>query len=187
MAGEKRLTGPIDEYELEVFTPPCDPGAPRFAAKAHLREDIHALMPFLNAILDGAEYNPAAPALRWRRRGHTIVFHRREIAVSNVADRDEAAEEIRELVELVNETWSRRDEIKPDFERHQRPTPMAIYALLPQTNCKQCGEPTCFAFALKLSASQRPLEVCPIILQPECADRLVELEKLVIGALWNGG
>jgi hypothetical protein len=26
----------IENYDLEVFTPPCDPGAERFAAKAHL-------------------------------------------------------------------------------------------------------------------------------------------------------
>jgi ArsR family metal-binding transcriptional regulator len=34
---------------------------------------------------------------------------------------------------------------------------MAIFKLLPQTNCKQCGEPTCYTFALKLAASQRKL------------------------------
>ena len=36
-----------------------------------------------------------------------------------------------------------------------------IYKLLPQTNCKECGFPTCLAFAMKLSAKQVELSTCP--------------------------
>lgn len=36
-----------------------------------------------------------------------------------------------------------------------------IYKLLPQTNCKDCGFPTCLAFAMKLAAKQAELEKCP--------------------------
>lgn len=36
-----------------------------------------------------------------------------------------------------------------------------IYKLLPQTNCKDCGFPTCLAFAMKLAAKQAELELCP--------------------------
>lgn len=36
-----------------------------------------------------------------------------------------------------------------------------IYKLLPQTNCKDCGFPTCLAFAMKLAAKQVELAACP--------------------------
>jgi acetyl-CoA decarbonylase/synthase complex subunit gamma len=36
-----------------------------------------------------------------------------------------------------------------------------IYKLLPQTNCKECGFPTCLAFAMKLAAKQVELAACP--------------------------
>ncbi len=36
-----------------------------------------------------------------------------------------------------------------------------IYKMLPQTNCKDCGFPTCLAFAMKLAAKQVELEDCP--------------------------
>lgn len=36
-----------------------------------------------------------------------------------------------------------------------------IYKLLPKTNCKDCGFPTCMAFALKLAAKQIELAACP--------------------------
>jgi acetyl-CoA decarbonylase/synthase complex subunit gamma len=38
-----------------------------------------------------------------------------------------------------------------------------IYKLLPQTNCKECGYPTCLAFAMKLAAKQAELAACPYV------------------------
>ena len=32
-------------------------------------------------------------------------------------------------------------------------TGIQIYKFLPKTNCKECGFPTCLAFAMKLAAS----------------------------------
>ncbi|MGA9191332.1 MAG: acetyl-CoA decarbonylase/synthase complex subunit gamma [Anaerolineales bacterium] len=40
-------------------------------------------------------------------------------------------------------------------------TGLEIYKLLPQTNCKDCGFPTCLAFAMKLAAKQAELKDCP--------------------------
>ncbi len=40
---------------------------------------------------------------------------------------------------------------------------LAIYKLLPKTNCKECGFPTCLAFAMKLAARQVELSDCPYV------------------------
>jgi len=40
---------------------------------------------------------------------------------------------------------------------------MQIYRLLPRTNCKECGYPTCLAFAMKLAAKQAELADCPYV------------------------
>ncbi|HEY4691430.1 MAG TPA: acetyl-CoA decarbonylase/synthase complex subunit gamma [Anaerolineae bacterium] len=42
-------------------------------------------------------------------------------------------------------------------------TGLQIYKLLPQTNCKECGFPTCLAFAMKLAAKQVELSACPYV------------------------
>lgn len=42
-------------------------------------------------------------------------------------------------------------------------TGLQIYKLLPQTNCKECGFPTCLAFAMKLAAKQAELKQCPYV------------------------
>jgi len=38
---------------------------------------------------------------------------------------------------------------------------VAIFKLLPKTNCKKCGHPTCLAFAMKLAQRQASLDSCP--------------------------
>ena len=48
-----------------------------------------------------------------------------------------------------------------------------IYKLLPKTNCKECGFPTCLAFAMKLSAKQVELDKCPDV-SDESREKLAE-------------
>ncbi len=172
----------IEQYDLEVFTPPCDPGAERYSARARLTVDISEILPYLNATLRGAIYHPTANALTWKKGGYNIAFHAYEIVTSNVEDRDGAEKEIKGLIDLVNRTWEKRTDITPDTTTRQRPTSMAIFKLLPQTNCKQCGESTCYNFALKLAASQKRLADCPPLLGPQNAEKLAALEEIVIEA-----
>ncbi len=52
-------------------------------------------------------------------------------------------------------------------------TGIQIYKLLPQTNCKEFGFPTCLAFAMKLAAKQVELSACPYV-TPEAKTQLAE-------------
>ncbi|MDD5236510.1 MAG: (Fe-S)-binding protein, partial [Candidatus Omnitrophica bacterium] len=38
-----------------------------------------------------------------------------------------------------------------------------IYKLLPKTNCRECGFPTCLAFAMQLAKKAVPLDKCPYL------------------------
>ncbi len=42
-------------------------------------------------------------------------------------------------------------------------TGLEIYKLLPKTNCKECGFPTCLAFAMKLAQKGAELDACPYV------------------------
>ena len=176
----------VDIYDLEVFTPPCEPGAERFAATARLRVDISEVLPYLNATLRGAIYHEQANALTWKKGGHNIAFHAYEISTSNVEDREGAEKEIRGLVDLVNRTWERRAEVTPDYAPHKRPTSMELYQLLPHTNCTKCGEATCWNFALKLATSQKRMSNCIPLSDLQYAANLTALEEIVLGAPGTG-
>lgn len=172
----------IESYGLDVFTPPCEPGAERYSAIARLSVDISEVLPYLNATLNDALYDPHAEALTWRRGGRKIVFTARQIAVSNLEDREQAVHELEAEIERVNRTWARRADITPSTRARQRMVPLTVYRLLPQTNCQQCGEPTCYVFAGKLAASQQTLDACTALQSPEWHDQLATLRELVAGA-----
>ncbi len=52
-------------------------------------------------------------------------------------------------------------------------TAMGIYKTLPKTNCKECGLPTCMAFAMQVAAKQKALTECPHVSE-EAKDTLAD-------------
>lgn len=65
-------------------------------------------------------------------------------------------------------------------------TGLEIFKLLPKTNCKKCGMPTCLAFAMALAQKRGKLEDCPDVSQ-EAKNKLAAaaappMRKVVFGA-----
>ncbi|MCL4396471.1 MAG: hypothetical protein M1482_16990 [Chloroflexi bacterium] len=170
-------------YTLDVFSPPCEPGAERWSVKAALEDDIGEALPYLNTTLKGAIYNHAARALTWRMGGHAIALRPREIAISNLSDKDAAATEVQRVVDLVSRTWERRAEITPSVEMRRRLKPMDVYKLLPATNCGACGQATCFTFALKVTAGEAEPEQCAPLFTDAYREKREKLQTLLEGAL----
>ena len=91
-----------------------------------------------------------------------------------------AREIVDQLVDLVNSVWDKRAELQPDTTTHRRLQPLELFQLLPRTNCKQCGEETCFNFALKVAAAQRELSQCAPLYTQACWEaQRSQLESLV--------
>ena len=42
-------------------------------------------------------------------------------------------------------------------------TGLEIFKHLPKTNCKECGAPTCLAFAMSLASGKATLDACPYV------------------------
>jgi acetyl-CoA decarbonylase/synthase complex subunit gamma len=52
-------------------------------------------------------------------------------------------------------------------------TGIQIFKLLPKTNCKECGVPTCLAFAMNLASGKAELDSCPYV-SAEAREKLAE-------------
>lgn len=169
----------IRRYDLEVTSPPCEPGAERWSAFAHLEDDISEVLPYLNAAWKGAIYDHEAKVLTWRTGGRAVSVRPHELAVSNLEDRDEAVEVVERLIACINDIWRRRREIQPSLARRCRLVPLDIYKLLPGGNCRACGEPTCFVFATKLAAGQVDVEACTPLFTEEHAEKRRRLLALL--------
>jgi ArsR family metal-binding transcriptional regulator len=170
----------IQGYQLDIEVSTHSAEEFEYEAIARLDVDLSPALPFLNAVLSRGIYLPESPALSWRHEGRNIGFWSDHIAVDHLESREQAAEIMDQLVDLVNRVWSKRSELQPDTTTHRRLQPLAIYHLLPRSNCKECGEATCFNFALKLAAGQRELAACaPLYNDPQWEGQRSRLESLV--------
>jgi len=58
-------------------------------------------------------------------------------------------------------------------------SPIDVYMLLPRTNCKECGEANCMAFAAKLVNREVSLEQCPPLLTKENEKAYKKLQEIL--------
>jgi len=139
---------------------PCiaKPGTIRFIAE--FDSDISEVMPYLNTIMDNAIYSHTGHNITLKKDELLIGIHPRQLSAAKVADEKEAKQLTEWLKNLVNDTYEKRNSIKPDFERRKKLTALDIYKLLPATNCKKCGEATCLAFAVKISSEEKSIALC---------------------------
>ena len=172
----------IEKYQLRVISPPCDPGSERWTATAMLEADITEALPYLNARLRGAIYDHAVPVLVATMGGHRVSFRPLEFAVSNLEDRGDAQVVVERIIEMVNSTWSQRDRIEPSLRRREPLKAMEVFKLLPRSNCKVCGYPTCFTFAAAVTANQATIEACQPLMTADYASQRDSLLALVQAA-----
>lgn len=150
----------ISSLHPEIVLPPCDHTRETVNVIGRFPEDIGPVLPYLNAIQPKALYHQAAKTLRFRFEGHPVTLRPHEMALGGYEDGDEAVVALLRLQGLINQTWERRDEIAPSTLERKRLHPLAVYKLLPGTNCQACGEPTCFVFANKLAVGQVEMSSC---------------------------
>ena len=168
----------LHKYDLKIVLSECNPSSQKVNALADLSEDISEVLPYLNTALKGFQYYAEEKILTVKKEGRLISFRPRQIALTKLEDENEATVVMEELKRIVNETYANRDHIKPTYTSRPMPRPLDIFKLLPGKNCKECGEPTCMAFALKLVNDEVELNQCPLLLKKEFEVNRLKLKEL---------
>jgi len=151
----------LKSYSKEIFRPECNPGFESVHCIANLDQDISEVLPYLNTVLGGFEYLKDPPAVIFRSQGKLITVHGDKIAINALRDEAEAVKILEWLKREVNEAWENRDNIEPGCEGLPKPQVIEILKLLPKSNCKECGEPTCMVFAARMTEGVNGPEDCP--------------------------
>ncbi|MEW6442377.1 MAG: (Fe-S)-binding protein [bacterium] len=158
---------PLLETVQMTYVAACMADATKLRFIAQFDRDIAEVMPYLNARIKGAVYTPKIPTLGFPLGQRMVTLYGTRLAVGKT---DEIADSWRTMAwvkDLVNETWMKRDSIEPCTEERERPQPLEIYKRLPRTNCRECGEPTCMAFAARLARGEADLTDCPHLYRSE--------------------
>ena len=142
-------------------------------------QDLAEVLPYLATLPSVIAYNPQPPSLTLRRKPGLITLQPDRVSITQVIDVTEGMQLLVSLAEAINATWDHRAELAAATTRRQAPKPLEVWAFLPQTNCGQCGEPTCMAFAFGLLQQHHELQECHVLAEDgRFADRLDTLTSL---------
>ena len=158
---------------------PCLADPMKIRVIAEVSEEIQEVFPYLNAILKGCIYNHPANTLTIRKDQKLITLHALHITLAKIEDENEAEELLEWLKDLINETYGKRGQIEPNYSMTAELKALDIFKLLPGTNCKRCGEPTCLAFAVKLAGRDVEIKNC----DPLFLEKYQEKQKVLVELL----
>ncbi len=175
---------PEDSPYLEsialIRTLPClaEPG--RIIVIGQPSRSLDDVLPYLATLPDVITYDPQQGALTFRRQRGFLTLYPDRVYFTQVADVEEGLALLGALVEAINATWAERAALAPARAARRAPRMMDVWSLLPQTNCKACGEPTCMAFAVALIQGQRTVDECtPLLTDEALADRRATLQAML--------
>jgi len=151
------LTG----YREEISRPTCNNTFQSLHCIAHLDEDISEVLPYLNSVLGGDTYIKDPPSVTFKLHGKLITVHAGKIAVNALRDEAEARHILEWMKEQINQAWEQRKTIVPKFDGRSIPAFLEIYRMLPKSNCKKCGQPTCMMFSSLATQGIKGAGDCP--------------------------
>ena len=174
MSGDRLIT----DYQFELVEDHHSAGSGRYGVRVVVPNDISACFPYLNAVLDDPVYDHENCILIGGKDRRRYAFRPHEIQAGMVTDSSQALPIVVEVIALVNQVWEQRSQITPTTRERQLPTVFSVYQLLPKTNCRECGYPTCLACAADIRNGVVPLEKCPLLTKPEYAAHRERLRAL---------
>ena len=141
---------------------------------------IAPVIPYLATLPGVIAYNPSTLTLTFRRPAGFMTLYPEKVYITQVKDTEEGLELLQALTNAINATWEHRAELVALQEKRQAPQWLYIWKMLPQTNCQQCGEATCSAFAASLVLQKKVLSDClPLASDSNFRDRQAALQALL--------
>jgi len=162
---------------------PCVADRRKIRLIAELSGDLGPVLPYLNAVMERASFNPQNSVLTFMDAHRLVSVHSRRVTVAKADEPVDGWRTLEALRRRVEDTWARRAEIEPSYDTRERPPALEIMKRLPRTNCKSCGEPTCLAFAVKVWNGEATVTDCsPVFDCGEASSDLREaLEEVCAG------
>ncbi len=140
---------------------------PIWGAYFRLDSDIRAVFPFINGAVEKVRYQLRPLHVRFLYREVACTLYPKEAMAAPLRGRDHAVAYIDALIVFLNNLYERRSALTPSHKLYQPPVSVVdIVKMLPLTNCRKCGYPTCMAFAAAIRKGKALPEDCPDFAAP---------------------
>jgi len=163
-----------------VNTLPCLAESGKIIVVGQPSQPLINVLPYLATLPDVIVYNPETCTLTFRRQHGFMTLYPDKVYITQVKDVKEGLELLKVLVDAINATWAHRTELVAVTAARTAPRLLDIWTLLPQTNCRECGEATCMAFAVSLLQERRSTHECsPLQRDQNYSERRTTLEAML--------
>lgn len=173
---EKSASGDfVTGYKIQRASP-CYSDGKKLRVVASFPREIDELFPYLNAVLRG-DYSQEGKTFTFSYDGRPVVLQSGQMILGKTEDVNTAQEVFTAVIKMLNNVAAKRDIIKPTNNPQIQLSPYSFYKHLPRTNCKECGELTCLAFAVGVIQGRYRLEKCPVLQEPLYKSQKKAIEK----------
>ncbi len=156
----------------------CLADAHKIKVIASLPRSVEELFPYLNVSLRGS-YHEQGKRFTFNYGKRPVVVEPDQIVLGKTESLDKAKEVLSEVVKIFNKVARERDRLIPSTKPRLPLSPYVIYKYLPKTNCRECGEMTCLAFATGVIQELYQIGDCPIMRDPSHEQSQTAIQKLI--------
>jgi len=156
-------------FSLKKGGAPFRTGSPfdtQMLAQFRLAGDASPLFPYINAVADSPSLLEKPQFIRFVLDGVCCGLYPDHGIAGAFNSREQALDFLDRLLVFLNDLCRRRHELQPNYKSWNPVPVLDIFRLLPRTNCRSCGYPSCLAFAAALSRQRTGPERCPGISSP---------------------
>jgi len=169
-------TRPLQVTEVRQLLP-CIADTSKFRIITRAEPALGGALKLLEPLFPRARYSERIGALIIQKGNILITLYSTgNITLTMIGSEDEAKAILEGLKETINEAIVKgvtpvpREKVKVDHAE--------VYKYLPKTDCKICGEQSCYSFAIRLVGGETTLEKCTPLLEPKFATSLETLRAL---------
>jgi len=162
---------------------PCLSDSDRIKFLAQSDRPLNEVLEILYLYILRSNYSEALGSLTYKRQRRMVtLFSTGKISMTYVKDRDEASKLLEELKDLINRAFAyyvSHGKLGNDLLELRKKVGLAeVYNSLPKTKCKECDEPSCYVFAIKLMSGEKELYGCNQLRLPQYADKPATLSRM---------
>jgi ArsR family metal-binding transcriptional regulator len=189
----------IDEIEFEIFgegairkvtiqqIKPCIVAENMIRVLMQFNSEISEIIPFLVT-----KYPPGKVNYIENKNILTLNISNRlvtlypsgKVSMNKTVDQDDALKVIKDVMNVINRAFielesGELDDYSEVKEKLDKIGPLSLYNCLPKTDCEECGEATCMAFAIKLLSGDIKLDSCKPLMDKANFKEISCLEELL--------
>jgi ArsR family metal-binding transcriptional regulator len=170
-------TKPIEIVEVRQLLP-CIADTTKFRIIARVSPPLGGALKLLEPLFPRARYSEKIGALIIQKGNMLItIYGTGNVTMTMIKSEQEAKDLLEDLRKTINEAITKgvtpvpREKVKVDHAE--------IYQYLPKTDCKICGEQSCYSFAIRLVGRETALDKCTPLLDAKYATNLEHIRVLL--------